>query len=88
MVLFAISKFPFLFWNSFLAILNMASNNKQQKMIDCMFQRVDKEQKLMVVTYELDLLWKEIEMHNQEKEQMAYTLKSKFKWFRYQLIWA
>ncbi len=47
-------------------------------MIDCMFQQVDKEQKLMVATYELDLLWKEIEMHNQEKEQMASTtLKSK-----------
>jgi hypothetical protein len=45
-----------------------------------MFQRVDKEQRLMVVTYELDLLSKEIEMHNQEKEQVvSTTLKSKFK---------
>jgi hypothetical protein len=33
-VFFVISKFPFLFWNSFIAILNMASSNKQQKMID------------------------------------------------------
>ncbi len=85
MVFFAISKFPFLFWNSFIAILNMASSNKQQKMINCMFQQVDKEQKLMVVTYELDLLSKEIEMHNQEKKQVvSTTLKSKFKWFKYQ----
>lgn len=54
-------------------------------MIHCMFQRVDKEQRLMVVTYELDLLSKEIEMHNQEKEQVvSTTLKSKFKWFKYQ----
>ncbi len=45
-----------------------------------MFQRMDKEQKLMVVTYELDLLSKEIEMHNQKKEQMASTtLRSKLK---------
>jgi len=66
--------------NIFIAILNMASTNKQQKMIDCMFQRMDKEQKLMVVTYELDLLSKEIEMHNQKKEQMASTtLRSKLK---------
>jgi hypothetical protein len=58
----------------------MASSNKQQKMINCMFQQVDKEQKLMVVTYELDLLSKEIEMHNQEKKQVvSTTLKSKFK---------
>jgi hypothetical protein len=58
----------------------MASNNKEQKMIHCMFQRMDKKQRLMVVTYELDLLSKEIEMHNQEKEQVvSTTLKSKFK---------
>jgi hypothetical protein len=58
----------------------MASSNKQQKMIHCMFQQVDKEQRLMVVTYELDLRPKEIEMHNQEKEQVvSKTLKSKFK---------
>ncbi len=85
MVFFAIFKFPFLFWNSFIAILNMASNNKEQKMIHCMFQRMDKKQRLMVVTYELDLLSKEIEMHNQEKEQVvSTTLKSKFKWLKYQ----
>jgi len=34
---------------------------------------VDKEQRLMVVTQELELLSNEMEMHNQEKEQMAST---------------
>jgi hypothetical protein len=50
MVFFATSKFPFLFWKLFTTILNMTSSNKQQRMIDCMFQWVDKEQRLMVVT--------------------------------------
>lgn len=41
-----------------------------------MFQKVDKEQRLVVVTQELELLSKEIKMQNQEKEQVAFaTLK-------------
>jgi hypothetical protein len=54
----------------------MANNSNQQRMIDCMFQKVYKEQRLVVVTQELELLSKEIKMQNQEKEQVASaTLK-------------
>ncbi len=54
----------------------MANSSNQQRMIDCMFQKVDKEQRLVVVTQELELLSKEIKMQNQEKEQVASaTLK-------------
>jgi len=42
----------------------MASNNKQQKMIDCMFQIMDKEHILMAITHELQLFSKEMEMHS------------------------
>jgi len=47
----------------------MANNSNQQRMIDCMFQKVDKEQRLVVVTQELELLSKEIKMQNQEKSK-------------------
>ncbi len=32
-----------------------------------MYQKMDKEQRLMAITQELELLSKEIETHNQEK---------------------
>jgi hypothetical protein len=51
----------------------MANSGKQQKMIDCMFQIVDKEQRLVAITQELKVLSKEMEKHNQEKEQVAST---------------
>jgi len=51
----------------------MANGGKQQIMIDCMFQIVDKEQRLMAITQELNVLSKEMEMHNQEKKQVAST---------------
>jgi hypothetical protein len=38
----------------------MANSSNKQTMIDCMFQKVDKEQRLVVVTQELELLSKEI----------------------------
>jgi hypothetical protein len=44
----------------------MANSGKQQRMIDYMFQRVDKEQRLMVITQELKVLSKEMEKHNLE----------------------
>jgi hypothetical protein len=54
----------------------MANNSNQQKMINCMFQKVDKKQRLVAITQELESLSKEIKMQNQEKEQMAFaTLK-------------
>jgi hypothetical protein len=51
----------------------MANNSNQQRIIDCMFQRVDKEQRLVAITQELELLSKEIKMQNQEKEQVTST---------------
>jgi ABC-type hemin transport system substrate-binding protein len=41
---------------------------KQQKMIDSMFCRVDKEARLLVVAQEVQALSKEIQMQIQEKE--------------------
>jgi len=46
----------------------MANSSKQQRLIDCMFQKVDKEQRLVAITQELKVLSKEVEKHNQEKE--------------------
>jgi len=68
MVFFSISKFPFFFLKLLKTILNMANSSKQQRLIDCMFQKVDKEQRLVAITQELKVLSKEVEKHNQEKE--------------------
>jgi hypothetical protein len=51
----------------------MANNINQQRTIGCMFQRMDKEQRLVAITQKLELLSKEIKMQNQEKEQVAST---------------
>jgi len=51
----------------------MANNSNQQIMIDCMFQKVDKRQRLVAITQELELLSKEIKRQNQEKEQVAFA---------------
>ncbi len=40
-------------------------HSKYQKMIDCLFQKVDKEQRLVAITHELELLSKDIKMQNQ-----------------------
>jgi len=42
----------------------MASDRKQQKMTNCMFQIMDKEHILMAITQELELFSKGMEMHN------------------------
>lgn len=38
-----------------------------------MFERVDKEQRLVAITQKLELLSKEIKMQNQEKEEVVST---------------
>jgi len=43
-------------------------NNQTTKIIDFMFCRVDKEEKLLVVTQEVEPLSKEIQSHIQETE--------------------
>jgi hypothetical protein len=48
------------------------ATTKQQKMIDSMFCRMDKKERLLVVAQEVQALSKAIQLHIQEKETTPF----------------